>query len=346
MLGSGLGGIERAAIDYAESLKMQGADVLMLTSPNAAVNQLMFAGAQLTTDFALTHLQQRGAWDIWAGRRLNQIIHKYQATHIITHGNRALQLSSKAKVVGVPIIAVSHNYNMQHLDLADGVFCITNHMLGQVRKTHTQFNSHNSFYIPNMLPYQLKWQARHMHNPIRIGAIGRLIEKKGFPVLLKAIKRLYDEIEGSAPFEVWLAGDGEERSKLEKIRADLGLENIVRFCGWVENTKDFYREMDIFCLPSLDEPFGIVLLEAMVSGVPIIATKTAGPLEIIKHNQTGLLVEIGDPQEIVAALLQLINNRNLAINLSESAHQYAIDNFTKDKIASLILDSLSNLARN
>lgn len=343
MLGEGLGGIERSSIDYSESLKLQGADVLMLTSPKASVNQLMFTGDQLTTDFALTHLQQRGSWDLWAARRLSTIIQKYQADAIITHGNRALQLAHKAKVQNVPIIAVSHNYNVQHLSLADGVFCITNHMLQFVRKTYPKFDEGNSFHVPNMLPYKLKWQARHMHNPIRIGAIGRFVEKKGFAVFLKAVRRLYDEVGNDVPFEVWIAGDGEERVKLEKLRRDLGLENIVRFCGWVKNTQDFYLEMDIFCLPSLDEPFGIVLLEAMVCALPVVASKTVGSLEIISHNQTGLLFEIGDANGMASALLELIHDRTKAISLSEAAHSHVIDNFSKDKIAQKIIYGVSSI---
>ncbi len=341
MLGRGLGGIERSACDYATSLQESGGamncDVLFITHPNAAIN------ATITHhEYALTHLKQLGSWDVMAAKRLQQIIQRFGADFIITHGNRALQLSAKAKLPDVKIIATSHNYNMQHLKLADGVFCITQHMLQQLRTTAPIFNERNSFHIPNMLPNLQKYQHKHWHNPIRIGAIGRMVEKKGFDVLIKAIARLREKLP-ETPFELWIAGDGEERAKLEKISKELRLENIINFCGWVNNAADFYAQIDIFCMPSLDEPFGIVLLEAMNAGLPIIATKTIGPSEIILHNQTGVLVEIGDAEAICTALLSMIENRNEAQQMAKTAYDEVNKHYNKQIIANKIINALRQL---
>ena len=341
MLGEGMGGIERSSADYAGSLLKAGSDVLMITSPNAAINQLI-----LSDDYALTHLKQLGSWDIMAAKRLAHIIDKYQADCIITHGNRALQLSVKAGVKGVKIIATSHNYNMQHLGTADSVFCITNHMLKFLRTQYPKFNESNSFHVPNMLPKLHKYTPKHWHNPVRIGAIGRMVEKKGFTVLLKAIARLRDSLpENAAPFELWLAGDGEERGKLEKLTRELGLENIVTFHGWVQDAHEFYSQIDIFCLPSLDEAFGIVLLEAMNAALPIIATNTIGPQEIIAHNETGLLVEVGDANAICAALMQLINERELAKMLGKNAYDEVSTNYQQSIISGNILQYLKQITQ-
>ncbi len=339
MLGCGLGGIERSSIDYAESLQNAGCDVLFITDPNAEIN------ASLNhSEYALTHLKQLGAWDIMAGKRLNQIAQRFEADFIITHGNRALQIAAKAKqgskATNAPIIATCHNYNMQHAQLADGAFCITNHMLHHLRTTHPIFAAHNSFHVPNMLPKSAKYSEKHWHNPFRIGAIGRMVEKKGFAVLIKAMARLKDKLADTIPFELWIAGDGEEKPKLEKITKELGLENIVKFYGWVENPSDFYAQIDVFCLPSLDEPFGIVLLEAMNAGLPIIATKTVGALEIITHNQTGILVEIGDAEAICTAIINLIEPRKEAQNMGKCGYDDVHLNYGKQVIATKIINSL------
>ena len=78
-----------------------------------------------------------------------------------------------------------------------------------------------------------------------------------------------------------IGGDGPERRALKQLTMDLDISDKVEFVGWVEDVAEFLSGSDLFVLPSREEPFGIVILEAMAVGIPIVTTKTQGPLEIL-----------------------------------------------------------------
>jgi glycosyltransferase involved in cell wall biosynthesis len=335
MLGRGLGGIEQAAIDYAEGLQAAKGDVLCITAPDAAINHQIIA-----RDYALTHLAHHGSWDIFAARRLSQIISRFGAEVILTHGNRALQLAHKANKQRIPLLAVSHNYHLQHLGLADAVLCITQHMVQEVRTAHPKFTTENSFHIPNMLPYTRKYQPRQFHAPVRIGTMGRMIQKKGFSVWLKALARLKEQ---GIQFEGWIAGDGEERAELEQLSTKLALDKQVKFLGWVEKKETFFEGIDIFCIPSLEEPFGIVTIEAMHAGLPVVASRTVGSCEILTSPEIGVLVDIGSPDALCAGLNRLLASPERAIAMGHAAHLHVVNHYHKQIISQQIMNIIEEI---
>ena len=116
-------------------------------------------------------------------------------------------------------------------------------------------------------------------NEIVIAGAGRFEHEKGFDVLIKAVERL----PRGMPFRLWLAGDGPEKEKLKSlVRKYSFLEDKMEFWGFVDDIRPFLWASDIFVLPSREpESFGLILLEAMASGLPVIATLFGGPLDIV-----------------------------------------------------------------
>ncbi|TAE79828.1 MAG: glycosyltransferase [Alphaproteobacteria bacterium] len=325
MLSKGSGGIEQASLDYAMVLQDGQHDVLMITDPQADVN---LRATRLGC--GLTHLAQRSKWDVWASSRLRKIITGFQADIIITHGNRALNLVSRAHVPHVPIIAVSHNYSMNDLNKAQAVFAITEHMREEILKFHPRMHQKQCIYMPNMVAIQGLHARPRWHHPVRLGAIGRLVPKKGFDVWLHALALLRDQ--GYA-FEAWLAGDGKEREPLEALCTSLGLDDCVIFKGWVSDNRDFYQSIDVCCVPSLHEPFGIVVIEAMAHGLPLIATDSEGPSEILSGFDCAKIVEKDNPEAMAQALIEVITHEAEAHDMGQRAHAHVAARFSMTQCA-------------
>jgi len=105
-----------------------------------------------------------------------------------------------------------------------------------------------------------------------------------------------------------VAGEGRLRNELQERISGLGLERSVRLLGFRTDVMSIVNASDLFVLPSVAEPFGLVLVEAMSLGKPVVAIAAGGPLEIVEHGRTGLLVPPQNPQEMAAAIGQLLTS--------------------------------------
>ena len=108
-----------------------------------------------------------------------------------------------------------------------------------------------------------------------------------------------------------IVGAGPEHKRLRKLKRELGLSDIVDMCGELSSDDEvarFYRQADIFCLPSVQEGFGIVFLEAMANSLPIVATTATAIPEVVPDGQAGLLVPPRDESALATALIRLLRN--------------------------------------
>ncbi|BAI76870.1 glycosyltransferase (plasmid) [Azospirillum sp. B510] len=138
--------------------------------------------------------------------------------------------------------------------------------------------------------------------PVRLLAVGRLVAQKGIDVLIDALAR--PELAG---VELDVVGDGGWRTALEEQAARLGLAGRVRLHGWLDRAvlAGLYRTVDIFVLPSRDEGMPNVVLEAMASGLPVVASAVAGARDLVVEGETGFLVPPEQPDALAGALLRL-----------------------------------------
>jgi glycosyltransferase involved in cell wall biosynthesis len=135
-----------------------------------------------------------------------------------------------------------------------------------------------------------------------VGFLGRLEEQKGAPYLIQAaaiVKRQNPRI------RFVLAGDGKLRSQLEKLTAELHVEDVVTFAGWQSDTVGFLRHIDVMAMPSLWEAFGLSAAEAMAIEKPVIASRVDGLPEVVEDGVTGILVPPAEPEPLARAILQL-----------------------------------------
>jgi glycosyltransferase involved in cell wall biosynthesis len=166
----------------------------------------------------------------------------------------------------------------------------------------------------------LRIQLRVPSNGILVLFVGRLVEIKDVPTLLRAVARLHHQV---PVLRVALAGDGPMREALTQQVAELALQSVVHFLGQREDVAELICAADIMVLPSLREGLSNVILEGMMGAKPVVASRAGGNVELIEHNRTGLLFDIGDDAGLACALDQLVNDGPLRAKLGQSALQYA-----------------------
>ena len=172
--------------------------------------------------------------------------------------------------------------------------------------------------------------------------VGRLVERKGVIYLIRAIK----QVSRKKNVKLIIVGDGPERENLVKEAGDLVEKGIVEFAGRVSDEKldNLYRTADMFVLPSCydrrgdTEGLGVVLIEALAYGLPVIGSNVGGIPDIIIHNKTGLLVPEKAPDALSDAILYLLNNRKKAVSLGRAGRKYVEEKFNWEKIIKDIMD--------
>ncbi len=191
-----------------------------------------------------------------------------------------------------------------------------------VKKTLQRYefvSAEKIFVLHNGFEYQKYYKVANPkannNGKIIIGTVCRLERQKGLIYLLSAIKII------SAKYpnvHLEIIGDGSLMQKLKDFSDKLGISNSVTFFGKFADVIPFYRRMNIFVLPSIYEGFGIVLLEAMAAGIPIVATSVHGIKEVIVDGESGILVPPKKPDEIALAVLKLIEDSQLTNRLIEN----------------------------
>jgi glycosyltransferase involved in cell wall biosynthesis len=157
--------------------------------------------------------------------------------------------------------------------------------------------------------------------PFPVGFIGRLDPIKRVPDLLEAVARLA----GSVQLHVF--GEGIDRPRIERGIAELGIASNVTLHGRIVRPQDALHRIGLLVLPSQAEGFGLVLIEAMAAGVPVIATNVPGIRDVVRDGQTGLLVPVASPAALAAAIRRLIDQPALRASLIRRASQDVRDRF-------------------
>jgi glycosyltransferase involved in cell wall biosynthesis len=176
---------------------------------------------------------------------------------------------------------------------------------------------------------------------------GRLIDWKVVDILLEA----YAQVLKQVPATLDIIGDGARRAALEELAGNLGISANVRFHGWVPQTQcaRLLSSSDVFVLPSLYECGGAVVLEAMASGLPVIATKWGGPVDYLDPT-CGILVEPTSREDFVkgltAAMLELATNPDRRRAMGEAGRRKAADEFDWQRKVDTILEIYKQTAQN
>jgi len=164
------------------------------------------------------------------------------------------------------------------------------------------------------------------HDSPHLTFVGRLAAVKGIPILFEALVKLLPE---NPNLRVTLIGDGPARAELERVVHTLGLQDTITFAGYKSqaDVAAALRETDLFVLPSFAEGVPVVLMEAMASGVAVIATRIAGIPELVEDGVSGLLVPAGDIDALADALLTLLNDKDRRVQMGQAGRKKVLVEF-------------------
>lgn len=179
---------------------------------------------------------------------------------------------------------------------------------------------------PNEFAIECPTPPADHQGPVPIGFIGRLDPVKRIPDLLQAVRLLGDRV------NLHVFGEGRERPILEKLVQELQLERRVRLHGAVARPQDALRQIKLLVLPSAAEGFGMVLIEAMAAGVPVVATKVPGIRDVVVDGETGILVPPQSPAALAQAIGRVIGDIKLRKQLVAAGRREVIRRFSWDTV--------------
>lgn len=263
---------------------------------------------------------------------------RYLSTRLIlreTNSHRARDDLSRLRKF---LIAIAYRRADAVVALSEGV---RSELIGDMglnnMKTHT---IHNPVDIQNITQLMNQGPERPIkkNGPIILG-IGRLTRQKNFGLLIKSFAK-----QPNNESLLVILGEGPDRELLEALARNLGIAHRLFLPGFVSNIIPWLAHADLFVLSSLWEGYGHVLVEAMVAGVPVIATDCPhGPRDIIKHNDSGLLVTNNDEKALSRAIQELLDNRPRAGNLATTAQREA-KSYASEIIAGQYADLIEQVA--
>lgn len=168
--------------------------------------------------------------------------------------------------------------------------------------------------------------------------VGRFIERKGAEYALRALAALRGE---GRPLALKLAGWGAQRSELERLARDLGVADAAEFLGAVPagEVARLYAKAAVLLMPAVtdwkgeQEGFGMVLVEAMRSGLPVVASRSGGIPDVVRHGETGLLVPERDPAALAGAVARVLDDPALAARLAAAARAAVDASFSPGAVA-------------
>jgi glycosyltransferase involved in cell wall biosynthesis len=135
-----------------------------------------------------------------------------------------------------------------------------------------------------------------------------------------------------------ILGEGNLHGSLKKQIESANLTDSVRLLGFRSDALSILAAADLFVLPSLAEPFGLAIVEAMALSKPVIATNAGGPREIVEHQVTGLIVAPNDPEDLANALRKMLSDPDYRRQLAANGYARFKQHFTSDRMARSMLD--------
>jgi glycosyltransferase involved in cell wall biosynthesis len=329
----GIGGVERLLIDMARHYDLERFRVAHCNLFDATAGTGPFPAGLRDTGLPWFEI----AGSRWSDlplivRNLRQLIRRERIDVLHLHMVRATVAGGIASVPRTRAkVLVSKHYRYSMLSsafarLADGFFTNRSDAAAAVSGSvesdllaHGMPASH-ARVIHNGIDLEMfdRRAAEHEPGPTLdrsgplIACFGSLHRLKGHEYLLRTMPEI---VRGHPAAVLLLVGDGPERARLEQLSHALGVPGAVKFLGFQANVPSIMKQIDICVHPSVDEAFGLVLLEAMAAGKPVVATRAGGIGEIVADGATGLLVPPRDPGAIAAAVSGLLGDAELRASM-------------------------------
>ncbi|MFA5832708.1 MAG: N-acetyl-alpha-D-glucosaminyl L-malate synthase BshA [Bacteroidota bacterium] len=220
------------------------------------------------------------------------------------------------------------------IEKSDGVTAVSRYLK---EKTLTNYNINKEIdVIPNFVDIE---EYRHVDDScvrkkFSLDDKRILVHVSNFrPVKrVQDVIRIFDQVQKKIPSILILAGDGPDRSNCEMLVRELGIQHSVKFLGKQVELREILSAADIFLMPSQQESFGLSALEAMACEVPVISSSVGGLPELVVHNHTGYIAEIGDIDRMARYAIELLTNEVKRDQFAKEGRKRAVEMFNLEKI--------------
>ncbi len=336
MLGPGYGGLEKLFLDEIEMLPPAG-----FPARGIVRRKSQLADYATARNLAFDEITTWSDWDPVSIMRARAVIRRHAPELVMTVGRQAHRLFGRAIGSRIPIVPMVQKRRFDRDFPHAGVLVAAEHRRRTLVEDGVAFE--NIAVIPNAvrLPAQPKSDYRLMPGEqVRIVAHGRLHQKKGYGILVDAIALLSRR---GFECDCRIAGEGPER---EALLAQIGRENLgtrIAVPGWTDSVADFLAPGDIFVLPSFQEDFPLAVLDAMASGMPIVASAIDGPKDFLVEGETALLVPPGEPTALAQAMERLIADDALRETLGRAARAEAVARYSFEAVGRQLGQALRNV---
>ena len=342
MLDKNFGGMQKAFVNYAAELAALGHPVLCVIRHGAAVEQLLRENrvhgiAAISNRFGFNDPFAVSA----IARSLGGHFDDEGSCFAMTFGARATYFTGRSRSRGQRwkiVASLPNSINAKYYEKADILIPSTAKMANP--DYHKGLvDPHFSEVIPRFSRVNPVSVVKRRGIIRNLFAAGRFVEKKGFHVLLQAVSEVRKEF---PDIGLEIAGDGPQHDRLSQLINRLGLDAAVELTGFTYDVPGQMRRSDMVIVPSVHEPFGNILLEAMASGTPIVATRNDGALELL-DNSTATLCDIGSSASLASAMMEAIRNPRQASERAAQALEVFRQNYTADAIMPRLMSVLEQL---
>lgn len=299
-------------------------------------------------------------------RYLSNIFKEHKPHIVHSHSGCWLPVSIAARMAGVPVMIHTEHGRFSPdkrlvimldriaIKKTDYLACVSEdlakYMVDVVGVPNDQLGViTNGIELNNQRPhwdtikYPMRGQYGIPENARVLVTAGRLEQVKGHQYLIEAIQKVKKYF---VNLFLWILGDGSLKSDIENFVNCSGLSNFIFMPGNVFNVSDYLRESDIFVLSSLSEGTPMALLEAMATGLPIIATRVGGIPEILENGRAGILVDPGSSDAIGDAIKTVFEDDNLALSLGRAAYKLSLEKYGSKTMVNKYENLYLNLLRN
>lgn len=329
------GGAENFFVRLINALEQDAQPVIAVSPPDCELSPL------ISKTVNQKHFKMRNVYDLISRWQIQQLVRQSRFDIIQTYMGRATRLTQLSKnQPAVHIARLGGYYNLKGYRHAHAWIGNTRGICDYL--IQNGFDSQQVFHIgnfvdqPEVIPAaELTRLRSNLSIPEQANivlSVGRLHDNKGFDTLLNAFREILNR--SQAPIYLIIVGDGPQKKNLLQLAEQLQLNDFIRWTGWQHNTAPYYALANTFICSSRHEPLGNVILEAWSHQLPVISTKTQGPLEFIENNQDALLTDIDDSQAIANSTLALFNNPDEQVQLAQSGYNKVQSQFGKQRILS------------
>lgn len=279
--------------------------------------------------------------------RLSRILKKHNINIVHTHNpSNWFYGCIAANIAGIPIVHTEHSnhygLHIKRWELIESILSKFTDSITTVAEnlkrrmvTRSHINSLDIRVIHNAIDlavfnvkidkYKVKSDLSLPENNMIIGNIARFCEQKDHRTLLKAFKLISENMRN---INLLLVGNGPLKAEMEDIVRDLQIRDKVKFLGDRRDIPNLLKIIDIFVLSSKREGLPVVLLEAMASGLPIVATSAGGNSEVVIDGETGVIVPTQDPERLAEAICKVISDEKRAKEMGERGQKRIKECFT------------------